>query len=223
MTELVTKDGQDLIKALRMEPGAADLLPEIYTAVKHIESLIAAAEARTAALTNAVKLDAAERAYRAGLDASEWEAFVSPDLRALMLDSNGAVAAQRRQIIDETVSLLAPLLVITHEDDGSYGIAIGAMPGHVGGGMTLPEAAASAQDAAEAWLDAALDVARDDEWERLLVRLPIAINAGGYAEVGINGPRTMMDVRRVMDYLRDERTGSDQPQTERIDYVGEWQ
>lgn len=63
------------------------------------------------------------------------------------------------------------IATMTREDDMSYSISIRSMPGHVGAGDDMEEAAAMAQDAALAWVGAARaqgDVRRglDDEVER---------------------------------------------------------
>jgi predicted RNase H-like HicB family nuclease len=57
---------------------------------------------------------------------------------------------ERQKVYEE----LAGLLSIETEEDGSIGVGIKAMPGHVGGGNTFVEACVAAEDAAEAWIEA---------------------------------------------------------------------
>lgn len=57
------------------------------------------------------------------------------------------------------LDVLAPVVTVEGpEEDGSYGVSIVAMPGHVGAAMTIAEAAVEAADAAEAWLAAYRDI-----------------------------------------------------------------
>jgi predicted RNase H-like HicB family nuclease len=66
-----------------------------------------------------------------------------------------------------TLTLLAPVLEVVQEpEDQSWSMSLPVMPGHVGGGMSLGEAAEAAADAAEAWLEAALDRAEQERNKR---------------------------------------------------------
>jgi hypothetical protein len=49
---------------------------------------------------------------------------------------------------------LGPTVIVVHEEDGSWSLALGCLPGHVGGDSTLHGAALAAGDAAEAWMEA---------------------------------------------------------------------
>ena len=71
-----------------------------------------------------------------------------------------AAQAHDQEVALRTLALLAPVLGVVQEpEDQSWSMSLPVMPGHVGGGLSLGEAAAAAADAAEAWLEAALDQA----------------------------------------------------------------
>jgi len=70
------------------------------------------------------------------------------------------------------LDVLAPVVTVEGpEEDGSYGVSIVAMPGHIGAAMTIAEAAVEAADAAEAWLEAYRDI---DEERLAMLREELA-------------------------------------------------
>ena len=69
-----------------------------------------------------------------------------------------AVLTHDRDVARHTLALLRPVVEVGQEpEDDSWSVSLPIMPGHVGGGMSLGEAATAAADAAEAWLEATLD------------------------------------------------------------------
>jgi predicted RNase H-like HicB family nuclease len=69
-----------------------------------------------------------------------------------------------QEVIRRTLLALRPVVEAGQEpQDGSWFVSLPVMPGHVGGGMSLDEAAEAAADAAQAWLEAALDRAGEVE------------------------------------------------------------
>lgn len=78
-----------------------------------------------------------------------------------------AAQVHDQEVSLRTLGLLAPVLEVVREaEDHSWSISLPVMPGHVGGGMSLGEAAEAAADAAEAWLEAALDHAPQERNKR---------------------------------------------------------
>lgn len=88
---------------------------------------------------------------------AEWNA-ARASLRRLANASESQMARQaaayEAEIAARALAELDPLLEITREPDGSWGVGMRVMPGHVGGGVDLPAAAAAAADAAAAWIEA---------------------------------------------------------------------
>jgi predicted RNase H-like HicB family nuclease len=75
--------------------------------------------------------------------------------------------AHDQEVALRTLALLRPVLEVVQEpEDQSWSMSLPVMPGHVGGGTSLGEAAHAAADAAEAWLEAALDRSGPEEDKR---------------------------------------------------------